>query len=252
MRRELLYKPHMLLERLLEVASRRHRLNRLRRTPARVLVHDHIQSLELLDIVQHEIAPRTVYDVGANRGTWSLLARSICPQAEIHAFEPLTEVREEFRKNVAAVGCVALHSVALGCSNVRTEMFVHRFFDASSFLPLTDRERAKWSDHLLEQRELELVTLDDYVAGHGLPAPDLLKLDVQGYEIEVLKGATRTLSRVSAVISEVSFRQTYAGQPLFGTVAGFLSAAGFETTAFSHGTKAGERLDQADVLFLRA
>ena len=253
MRRELFSSPHLLAQRVADELTRRHRLRRLRGTAAQGLEYDHIDSLELLERVQATVVPRVIYDIGGNRGTWSLLARTLCPAAEVHAFEPLEDLHEDFVGRTASVGRTTLHGVALGADARPVPMYVHAFADASSILPLSETEAARWPHHLREVRVVPQDTLDNYVASHGLPEPDLVKADVQGYELEVFRGAPRVLAHARAVIAEVSFIECYAGQPLFGEVASFLERAGFRTTAFAHGfPRPGAPLVQTDVLFTRA
>ena len=93
MRKELLYNPYMLLERIGQWAAETRRLRRLSRTSARILNRYHIDSLELLDLLAKN-PPKVVYDIGANRGTWTLLAKTLFPECEIHAFEPLEILQE--------------------------------------------------------------------------------------------------------------------------------------------------------------
>lgn len=81
--------------------------------------------------------------------------------------------------------------------------------------------------------------------------PKLLKLDVQGCEMEVLKGATRSLKHAKALITEVSFREFYKGQCRFDQVVSCLAAQGFFVHAIGQGTALGKPLVQSDVLFLK-
>ena len=252
MRRELLYTPHLLAGRITEGLTRRHRLRSLRGTAAHELEADHIETLELIQRVQATEAPRVVYDIGGNRGTWTVLARTICPAAEVHAFEPLEEVREEFLCRTAPVGRTTLHTIALGAVTGTERMNVHVFADSSSLLPLSEADAVGSPDHLKEVRRVSVVALDEYVAERGLPEPDLIKIDVQGYEVEVFRGAPRALAHARAIIAEVSFSEIYVGQPLFGEVACFLGSIGYRVAGFSHGfPPAHGDLRQADVLFLR-
>jgi hypothetical protein len=70
--------------------------------------------------------------------------------------------------------------------------------------------------------------LDSIFEECGLKDLDLLKIDVQGYEIEVFIGGRETLGKTRLVVVEVSFFEHYKGQPLFGEVYDFLHHAGFE------------------------
>jgi hypothetical protein len=90
------------------------------------------------------------------------------------------------------------------------------------------------------------------VAREHLPPPDLIKLDVQGYELEVLRGGEACLRHARAVLCEVSFKVFYSGQPLFHEIVAFLAARGFTLSALGAGTALGAPLGQADALFLRS
>ena len=75
---------------------------------------------------------------------------------------------------------------------------------------------------------LEAVRLDDVVAKDHLSAPDLLKLDTQGSELDILRGSSRTLTETSLVEVEVEFYPMYKGQPLFADVDALLRSSSFE------------------------
>ncbi len=75
---------------------------------------------------------------------------------------------------------------------------------------------------------LEAVRLDDVVVKDKLSAPDFLKLDTQGSELDILRGSSRTLAETSLVEVEVEFYPMYKGQPLFADVDAFLRSHNFE------------------------
>ena len=99
--------------------------------------------------------------------------------------------------------------------------------------------------------EVRLARLDDVLTA-PIVRPALLKLDVQGYEAAVLRGATRILAKIDEILCECSFVELYEGQPLAAEVVALLHAAGF--TLVQVGTPAygtsGQPL-QADFLFRR-
>ena len=245
-----MFDPLALCERLAALVRQRRRLRKLRGTVARRLSAGHIDSLELIEIAATG-GISAIYDIGASTGTWTLLAKAICPHATIDAFEPLEQQQREFRSTVAGLDGVSLHPFALGAKKTVHPMRVTNLPDASSLLPLADASRAHFG--LSEERavDVQICALDAYRVQHSLPFPDLLKLDVQGYELEVLKGATTTLPAAKALIIEVSFIEYYSGQVRFHDVVEFLARQGFFVAAFGSQTPRARTLGQADVLFLR-
>lgn len=76
--------------------------------------------------------------------------------------------------------------------------------------------------------EVDVRRLADYVRDNDVSAIDLLKLDVQGYELEVLRGSEEVLSRVAWIYTEAQFQDLYAGGPTFTDTFTFLNARGFD------------------------
>ena len=144
-----------------------------------------------------------------------------------------------------------LHEIGLGSQPARTVMKVTDFSDASSLLPLTETGKKRWHLEQVEEVPIQVERLDDWVARHQLSAPDLIKLDVQGFELEVLRGAEKSLAQTKAVLLEASFQNFYQGQCRFDELVSWLAAAGLHVRAFGHGTALGRPLVQSDVLFSR-
>ena len=246
MRPALFYNPRLLCERLAITVNRRRRLSRLRCTPAANLKLGHLSSLELLELFS-EHPPSVIYDIGANTGSWTILAKSVFPKSIVHAFEPYEPHIIQFRNAVGSLSDVNLHSVALGAENRSATLHVTSLSDASSLLSPTKGNSAE----LIEVGQISAreYRLDDFAAEHNLPWPDLLKLDVQGYEVEALKGARKCLKHAHAIISEVSFHAFYQGQCLFHDVVATCAHNGFELSALGTDTVLGRRLAQTDALF---
>jgi FkbM family methyltransferase len=100
---------------------------------------------------------------------------------------------------------------------------------------------------------LRAVRLDDVVAKDHLGAPDLLKLDTQGSELDILRGASNTLMETSLVEVEVEFYPMYKGQPLFADVDALLRSSGFEllylNRAFVQRKKFYQGLSRGELIF---
>jgi FkbM family methyltransferase len=250
MRASLLFNPFDIVERLATASRRRRRRRRLRGTPAEKLYLGHLDTLELLEMLCGS-PPRVIHDVGANVGTWTCLAKSLYPDAAVEAFEPLQEHMAGFRQWTAPWKDVRLHLIALGPRDGTVALEVTDFSDASSVLPLADEGRRTFKIASVGHRDVPMATLDGLVAAGDVRAPDLIKLDIQGYELEALRGAQRSLEAARAVICEVSFRRFYEGQALFPEVLAHMDERGFRLHAFGQTLVPGEPLAQADALFMK-
>jgi hypothetical protein len=149
-------------------------------------------------------------------------------------------------KNFAGAAGVNLHAISLGAENGKGSLHVTDFSDASSLLPLAE---ASCSHFVLTEVGVvptEVRKPDDFRKEFGLPNPDL-----QGYELEVLKGARDCLRTAKAVISEGRFLEYYQGQCLFHDLVAFLADYGLFVNAVGVNTPLGRTIDQTDVLFTR-
>ncbi len=223
-------------------------MSKLRETVAAKLEPGHLGSLELLELMKRH-PPTVIYDIGAHLGTWSQLAKAVVPTARIHAFEPLAVHREGFRAATKDVPDIHLHEVALGAQAGAVAMQVTNLSDASSLLEVAGPSREMFGVTREREEEVRMVRLDDYVSQTHIARPDLMKLDVQGYEIEVLRGGEACLRQCRFVILEVSFVEFYRGQALFHDVVRFMHERGFHLHALSVDTPLGQPLVQTDGLF---
>lgn len=133
-------------------------------------------------------------DVGANVGSYTILAAGVAG-ARVHAFEPIATSFAHLSRNVRAndlAGRVTLHRVAVGAHAGRVSM---ASADDTTNRVLGPGERVPGAI------EVDVVRLDDALAG---VSPTLIKIDVEGFEAEVLTGAATVLARSAALIVEVS------------------------------------------------
>ncbi len=207
-----------------------------RRTLAEVLAH--LRGLGL--------APATVIDVGVASGTPDLYAAF--PDARLLLVEPMAEWRTTL-EGVLAERPGELVIAAAGAEPGSRELAVHRVPACSSLVG----ERSG-DDASVEVRSVDVVTLDDVVARTGLPGPYLLKVDVEGGELEVLRGASSVLDRCEVVLLEVSLFELNAGAPQFADVVGALQALGWAPYDLygGHVRPLDGALAQVDVAFVKA
>jgi FkbM family methyltransferase len=245
MRVQLFYDPWLLLERLGEFARNRIRSRKIRQYGLRNFHPVFYDSLELLELVKDDV--KVIYDVGSNRGTWTKLAYSVIRPERIICFEPLDDFKSEFEKNTAGISEVDFFSFALG--NQTGEETIQVAGDSSSILPLGNLQTIHFGVSKKGEKTIPIRKLDDLFSENKLQVPDLIKLDVQGYELEVMKGGMTVIRQSKYILIEVSFYEFYVGQPLVGEIITFLNQMGFHLEAISANTPTGQKLYQTDVLF---
>jgi FkbM family methyltransferase len=175
---------------------------------------------------------RTVLDVGANQGQFALAAAWCFPQAEIFAFEPLPTVVERLSENVKRMQRIHVCPHALGSRDGQIDFYEHSYSHASSALRIDATHRAGLAASSERTKlRVEVKTLDSWSIGQDLKSPLLLKLDVQGFEHEVIKGAERLLGAVDYLVFESSFVSFYEGEKLFPEMHNIVEALGFDLIA---------------------
>lgn len=202
---------------------------------------------------EHDFA--SVIDVGANHGQFALFALHRFPHAQLHCFEPQPAAHAVLRRVLSEMPSTRLIQAALGSKRSGAQvMHVSRLDDSSSLLPITARYTTAFpGTQEVTCINVPVMRLDDALDANALPRPCLLKLDVQGYELEVLRGGDRVLRNVDEIFAECSFDEMYAGQPLAGELIAYLWAKGFALTGvFDVKRDRAGRCLQADLLFARS
>lgn len=170
----------------------------------------------------------TVVDIGANRGQFALLARYLNPRTRIVSFEPLPEPAETFRKLFKGDSRVSLHQAAVGPNRGEVVLHVSAADDSSSLLPISELQDELFPGTREVRRELVRIgPLSDFLSRGDIAPPALLKVDVQGYELEALRGCLDHLGAFDYILVEGSFIQLYEGQPLVTDIIRFLDETGF-------------------------
>ena len=170
----------------------------------------------------------TVVDIGANRGQFALAAREWAPGARVIAFEPLPEPAAKFRMLFQGDSSVRLHQMAIGPEAGEATIHVSFDDDSSSLLPIDEAQVGLFPRTAeKELRNVSVIPLRDVLDADATLAPALLKVDVQGYELEVLRGCEPLLDRFAYVYVECSFAELYQGQALADKVISWLHTRGF-------------------------
>lgn len=205
-------------------------------------------------MVKQGINPKTVIDIGANVGQFAIASANLFKDAQIYAFEPVPDTNRQLCQNIAKSPNIKSYAIALGNEEGEVVFNVNSHSHSSSILPLAAAHTEAFPDAKEVQKiTVKVTTLDRVFADIKFTSPTLLKIDAQGYEGNILKGATETLKRVDMVLLEGSFKQMYEGEMLFSDILNLMAEKGFR---FSRpvGWLSDPRTDevlQMDALFVR-
>lgn len=197
-----------------------------------------------------------VFDVGANAGQYATFLRDAGYRGTIVSFEPLAQPARALGARAARDPRWLVEQVALGARPGQVSVHVAGNSYSSSVLPMLDAHLAAAPEsHYVGAESATMSTVDDMVARHQpVLRRTLLKIDVQGYEWEVLTGAAGTLPSVAAVQVELSLVPLYSGQRLMADIVDRLTDAGLELWSLEPGFRDPRdgRMLQCDGVFVRA
>lgn len=203
----------------------------------------HLERITYQRLRARGFIPGTIIDIGAHTGEWTKTIKTIFPETPVL----MIEARQEAETDLAQVsGCykdVSYKMALLGASNRECVPF-HVQGTGSSIYP----ER---SDEPSSLRVIEMTTLDN-VVGNMRP-PFLQKLDVQGAELDVLRGASRTLQNTEIIQLEVPLLSYNDGAPELGQIIIFMNERGFAPYEIAGLVRPfNSHLVQIDMIFVRA
>jgi FkbM family methyltransferase len=197
--------------------------------------------------------PINLVDIGASTGEFTASVQEYCGIRRALLVEPqpkrVAELKERFPESRFEVcGC------ALAEKDGSIEMEILNWDYSSSILPV--KPAVGGSDKVIdlgvrEKIRVDVRTLDGVLKAVNWTEPiDLLKIDVQGAELLVLKGASECIRRTRLIWTEVSFRELYEGAAVFSEIYQFMDAQGFRLMALAEGFRGvGQELLQGDALF---
>jgi FkbM family methyltransferase len=205
-----------------------------------------------LGVVIQDPAP-VCLDIGANAGQTIALLRGAFHDPLIHAFEPSTRMYA-FLQAQQFGSRVMLHHCAVGSRTEQREFINYRASDMSSFLQLDPHDDNRFRS--LEVQDTEIVrvtTIDEFIGAHAVRRIDLLKTDTQGYDLEVLRGADRSMHAgiVQNVLVELNFVRMYSGQAATGEITAFLNGHGFRLVDYYEKFRANHALAWCTAFFTR-
>lgn len=198
-----------------------------------------------------------VLDVGGRIGDYGVLLRNNGYQGQIISFEPVEANFRQLQSRCANDSTWAANHYALGSVEGTAEINVSQGTNYSSFLSPSDYGREQDSAINVEHVELVQIRRLDQVFSEltaHIPQPRVyLKMDTQGFDLEVLRGATQCLDKIEALQSELSLQPLYKDMTSWTSALSEFSNAGFTVSAFFAGYRDSElRLSEMDCVMVKS
>lgn len=196
-----------------------------------------------------------IFDVGAYTGKTARQFKFSFPESSIHVFEPIKESFSIMKNKLQKTDGMFFNNIAIGDSVVEDDTFYITKNKGSSSLLKPEKGANKFWDGnpLLMQNKIEVNvnTIDKYCEDRSVNKIDILKIDVQGGEIKVLKGASRMLGQknIKLIFTEVSIVPSYKNQSEIDEIISLLRAYGYRIFNFFKMKHIKGKLIECDVLF---
>ncbi len=181
----------------------------------------------LFDITEHITKPITgIIQVGAHHGNEYQTLKNICKN--ILMFEPQKSAYNILKEHITDFN-VVIENIALGSKKQKTSMYVeNKNQGQSSSILLPQLHLIQYPNiKFVGVEEIEMITLNEYFKNKQFNY-NLFTIDVQGYELEVLKGSTTYLNNVDYILCEVNRAELYKGCPMVEDIDSFLNEYGLK------------------------
>ena len=200
------------------------------------------------------------FDVGANIGQTASLLKKLWPGMQIVSFEPTPDTFGKLQKNIAGLSGVTAHNIGLGAEAGTFDLFTYPDDPLLNSLnpnsPFTVRFASKY-DAMVKKVTCTVRTLDEVRRESGIERINLLKIDTEGFDLQVLEGARETLAEGRVDFIYLEFNTVHPKDGIGGgalaPLAAFLSLYNFNlvSTYTDHLVTTGEFFSGFNALFAR-
>lgn len=197
-----------------------------------------------------------IFDVGAYIGKVSDKYLDLFKSPQIYCFEPYFFSFKKLNDHFKDLNNVKCYNIGFGDKKEKKKFYINNGHFTNSFLPTHKLSNKVWGceDYLTTNDvvELEVTTIDDFVKENNISRIDILKLDTQGTEYDILKGAYDTINnnKINLIYMEIILIEVYEGQKKFSEILKLTEGLGFELyNMYNFSDDSNGKLRQIDVIF---
>jgi FkbM family methyltransferase len=202
-------------------------------------------------------APKTklVIDGGASIGETTQRLSALFPKALVHAFEPFPDFHQELQNKANLNPKIIAHHLGLGKCEDKVFFNVNKSQGTNSILKSNNRSKEIYGEQMSIEKEIQIPinSVDNLFSFIDNQCIDILKLDLQGYELDALIGATKLLEKgqIKVILCEVMFEAAYENQPSWIELVSLVEKHDLSLFNLYQRHYYQGRLIQADLLFMR-
>lgn len=171
---------------------------------------------------KYNIFPRGFVQVGAHIGQEVKIFKNLNNKANIYLFEPQEELFQKLKLKYENDKYVALYNYALGDSKQTQTMYKDINNDSQSSSILKPKDHLKYHSYIEFEKDNKETIYVETLDSFNIDNANVLCIDVQGYELNVLKGSKNSLNNVEALVVEINRKELYEGCPHVNEIDKFL------------------------------
>ncbi len=165
-----------------------------------------------IDNILLKIKPQVIFDVGSNKGDYSKLIKNKFSKAELHCFEPDPSVFSLLKKNLNLYNNIHFNNIGISDKKERSLFFINK--DNPELNSMYDMNTVGY-DYKYHKIYINTDTLDNYCQKNNISNIDLLKIDVEGNEIPVLKGSSGLLKNNNIKVIQFEYGNASIASKVF-------------------------------------
>tara|TARA_B100002019_G_scaffold286240_1_gene296411 strand:+ start:2136 stop:2924 length:789 start_codon:yes stop_codon:yes gene_type:complete len=197
----------------------------------------------------------TIIDGGASIGDISLKFANYFPKSNVYCFEPYSDFNQFLTKRFKDNERISIFPFALNSTNDQLNLYINNSKGTNSTLPPASEGVLIYGNQFDNTgvEITEAISLDSWAKQNDIDHIDILKLDVQGTELDVLKGANHLLSNngIDALLIEINFQNCYRNQSRWDDLISYLMNSGYSLFNFYNFYHYEGKLVQSDAIFFR-